>query len=213
MTHEHEDHYGGAEGIFAQREVGQILYSGSEDWNLSREVAATAVLPDDVPVQRAQPGDSLHFSSDVAVTATVWEAEDHHEEANDNSMVSLFHISDPSLPAASVGSPETPLGLLVTGDMEEEAAAAMIRKKGLPPEVHVLKVAHHGAANGGTQVIEELDPAVALIGVGEDNSYGHPAETILAALKEVGAAVYRTDLHGTVVISVEADGLRASPLR
>ena len=213
VTHEHEDHYGGAEGIFAHREVGQILYSASEDWNLSREVAAAAVLPDDVPVLRAQAGDSLRYTGDVTVTVTVWAAEDHHKEANDNSMVSLFQISDSRLSAASVGSPETPLRLLVTGDMEQEAAAAMIRKTGLPAGVHLLKVAHHGAANGGTQVIEELDPAVALIGVGEDNSYGHPAETIIAALEEVGAAVYRTDVHGTVVISVEADGLQASPLR
>ena len=76
----------------------------------------------------------------------------------------------------------------------------------------MLKVAHHGAANGGTQILQDLQPPVGLISVGEDNSYGHPAPGIIDALGEMGSAVYRTDTHGTVVFSLSAQGLEAETL-
>lgn len=45
-----------------------------------------------------------------------------------------------------------------------------------------------------------------MISVGEDNTYGHPSPEALAIYEGVGARVYRTDLNGTVVVSVESDG-------
>lgn len=45
-----------------------------------------------------------------------------------------------------------------------------------------------------------VTPEVAVISVGEGNRYGHPDQETLDALAEVGAEVYRTDHHGTIVI-------------
>jgi competence protein ComEC len=39
-----------------------------------------------------------------------------------------------------------------------------------------------------------------VISVGADNPYGHPAQEALDRLASVGAEIYRTDIHGTVVI-------------
>nr|WP_255316554.1 DNA internalization-related competence protein ComEC/Rec2 [Nesterenkonia sp. Act20] len=212
VTHEHRDHYGGVEGVIAKDEPDMVLYSASEEWDLDVESAAIAGLPPSVAVHRARPGDTLAYTEQLTVRLRVWSADTHHAEANDNSLVAFFEISDPELPPGVVGSAQDPLTLLTTGDMEEEAAAAMIRGKGLPAEVHLLKVAHHGAANGGTELLQATRPEVALIGVGEDNSYGHPGASILRALEDLGAAVYRTDIHGTVVIGADRDGLEASTL-
>lgn len=213
VTHEHRDHYGGVEGVIAKDEPGMVLYSASEGWDLDAEVGAVEALPPGVPVHRARPGDALAYTEQLTVRLRVWSADAHHTEANDNSLVAFFEISDPELPAGVVGSAQDPLTLLTLGDLEEEAAAAMIRGEGLPEEVHLLKVAHHGAANGGTEVPEQVRPAVALIGVGEDNTYGHPGPSILRTLEEdLGAAVYRTDIHGTVVIGAGRDGLEVSAL-
>ncbi|MBE1524020.1 DNA internalization-related competence protein ComEC/Rec2 [Nesterenkonia lutea] len=210
FTHEHRDHYGGAEGVIATDEPAMVLYSSSEEWVLDVEVEAVAALPESVTVHRARPGDTLHFAQRLDIRLRVWSADTQHPEANDNSLVAVFEIGDPELPAAAVGSLEDPLTLLTTGDLEEEAAAAMMRSEGLPEEVHLLKVAHHGAANGGTELLQATRPGVALIGVGEDNRYGHPSTSILDALADLGAAVYRTDVHGTVVITADAEGLDAS---
>ena len=47
-------------------------------------------------------------------------------------------------------------------------------------------------------------PQIALIGVGEQNKFGHPKEETLEKLDEV--KVYRTDLHGEITIDVNKGG-------
>ena len=44
-----------------------------------------------------------------------------------------------------------------------------------------------------------------MIGVGPNN-YGHPTSEALALYKGVGAAIYRTDLNGTVTVTVQPGG-------
>jgi hypothetical protein len=47
-----------------------------------------------------------------------------------------------------------------------------------------------------------LNPRVAVVSVGAKNSYGHPSTETLQRLGERGAVVERTDLNGTVTITV-----------
>ena len=79
----------------------------------------------------------------------------------------------------------------------------------LPP-VEILKVSHHGSADELLPaLLRELRPNVAVISVGEGNTYGHPTPETLAALDaSPGLAVYRTDRDGAVTI--ESDGRRLS---
>jgi competence protein ComEC len=79
----------------------------------------------------------------------------------------------------------------------------------LPP-VEILKVSHHGSADALLpSLLEEIRPRVAVISVGEDNSYGHPTPETLAALEaSPGLAVYRTDRDGAVTI--ESNGKTVS---
>ena len=41
-----------------------------------------------------------------------------------------------------------------------------------------------------------------LIGVGEDNKFGHPNEYVIERLRKCGARVYRTDLNGEIILKV-----------
>ncbi len=65
----------------------------------------------------------------------------------------------------------------------------------------VLKVPHHGAATSLRTFFDAVDPAVAVVSVGE-NTYGHPVPEILAWLTEDGALVARTDRLGDVIVEV-----------
>jgi competence protein ComEC len=47
--------------------------------------------------------------------------------------------------------------------------------------------------------LREVMPEYAVISVGAGNSYGHPHENTLSRLRDAGAAVYRTDLQGTII--------------
>ena len=104
-------------------------------------------------------------------------------------------------------------GILLTGDLEEDAAARLLaREPGLvrnPPPV--LKVAHHGARNGGTEILDALRPRVALVSAGRDNDYGHPHPDIVAALERRGTATVRTDESGTVQLRFTPDSVEWAP--
>jgi len=51
--------------------------------------------------------------------------------------------------------------------------------------------------------MRELSPAVAVISVGAENSYGHPAISTIDALTQLHAKVLRTDVDGAVDIRAE----------
>jgi competence protein ComEC len=71
--------------------------------------------------------------------------------------------------------------------------------------VEAMKVSHHGSRDDGLpEVLRRLRPQVAAIEVGKGNPYGHPAPETLAALRAAVPHVYRTDLDGTVTLSVAA---------
>ena len=73
------------------------------------------------------------------------------------------------------------------------------------PQTNVLKVGHHGSdTSSGETFLTQVLPQLAIIQVGEGNSYGHPKQATLDKLKKIGTLVYRTDEKGNIVI--ESDG-------
>ena len=54
--------------------------------------------------------------------------------------------------------------------------------------------------------MELVDASIALIGVGENNNFGHPNDSIIERLKKNGTLVYRTDEMGEIVI--KSDGIK-----
>ncbi len=74
-------------------------------------------------------------------------------------------------------------------------------------DVQVHKASHHGSDEGDTRAaLIGLRPELVVVSARAGNRYGHPHESALARYAEVGAALLRTDLHGTVRIEVEEDG-------
>ena len=48
--------------------------------------------------------------------------------------------------------------------------------------------------------MEKVNPKVALIGVGENNKFGHPSDEVIQRLKEKNIQIYRTDFNGEITI-------------
>ena len=89
--------------------------------------------------------------------------------------------------------------ILITGDRSASGERELIRQIPLP-EVEVFIVGHHGSRfSTSNALLQQIHPEIAIISVGEDNTYGHPAQETLDRLQEIGCIIYRTDLHGTVV--------------
>ena len=95
---------------------------------------------------------------------------------------------------------------LLTGDLESGGEKHLLQS-GQVVAAQTLKVSHHGSDGATTaQFLEAVAPSLAVIQVGSDNPFGHPAPALLARLADAGARTLRTDLHGT--IEVISDGLK-----
>lgn len=88
--------------------------------------------------------------------------------------------------------------LLLTGDAETEAEQALLAA-GLPLRADVLKVGHHGS-NGSSSApfLAAVQPQIAVIQVGAENTFGHPHADVLARL--AGSEILRTDERGRIEI-------------
>jgi len=87
---------------------------------------------------------------------------------------------------------------LYLGDLGEKAQRMMLGREQFGPH-DVVKVSHHGSKNQYAPLYEALAAPVALIGVGVENTYGHPASSILTVVEKFGVVI-RSDLHGLATL-------------
>ena len=92
---------------------------------------------------------------------------------------------------------------LMTGDIDNEIEKGLIDK--ISDSIEVLKVAHHGSATASSEeFLMKLNPSVALVSVGENNRYGHPAKECMERLEQFCDKIYLTKDSGA--ITIETDG-------
>ena len=96
------------------------------------------------------------------------------------------------------------ISILFTGDIEEKAENKILSlySDNLGElKSTILKVAHHGSKTSTTKAfLEAVKPQIALIGVGENNNFGHPNSGVIERLESIGCEIYRTDKYGEISI-------------
>lgn len=77
--------------------------------------------------------------------------------------------------------------MLFTGDIEEISEKQILNKYNKQElKSTILKIAHHGSKTSSIQeFLEEVSPQIALIGVGKNNTYGHPNLDVLNRLQNL----------------------------
>ncbi len=100
--------------------------------------------------------------------------------------------------------------LLLTGDAEREAEAALLDYEGYL-EANVLKVGHHGSRSSSSQeFIEAVSPQIAVITSGYRNQFRHPHTETLKTLKTLNSdiQVFRSDIHGMIYIKTDGSVMK-----
>lgn len=93
---------------------------------------------------------------------------------------------------------------LFTGDAPVDAQG-----QSLSGHVDVLKVSHHGSSSGmDASLARKLTPTISVLSYGK-NSYGHPTQVVLDALKGVASSIYGTYAHGTVTVTSDGSSVLA----
>ena len=93
--------------------------------------------------------------------------------------------------------------IMFTGDIEEKAEEELVKIYGDKLKADILKVAHHGSKTSSTaEFLKCVSPKIALIGVGKDNTFGHPNSGVLSRLEDINAKIYRTDKFGEITVTI-----------
>ncbi|MEQ1849470.1 MAG: ComEC/Rec2 family competence protein [Candidatus Peribacteraceae bacterium] len=90
--------------------------------------------------------------------------------------------------------------ILFTGDIEKVAEETLIRTN-TNLRADILKVAHHGSKTSSIDgFLRRVNPTLAVISAGRDNSHGHPHEEVVERYQKHGIEVRRTDEEGDIEI-------------
>jgi competence protein ComEC len=189
LTHFHRDHIGGIAGALRGRNVQRIIATGYHEPAEQFDYVLREI-PVEIPQSEVSAGQEYSLG-DMAVKV-LWPARFIQEGSmpNNASVVVLVTIQG--------------RGILLTGDVEREAQAEIMHAL-TSVDVDVVKVPHHGSANLDAGFATWANAEIALISVGQDNDYGHPAPEALDAWG--GSEIYRTDLDGAVSLSLSPEGV------
>jgi len=190
-THPHADHIGGMSIVLQEFVVYLVADSGraqtSALWRDYRDLLESKAIP----VVYPRRGDTIQLGNLEFEVLHPSGPVDQYANENNASIVIRLEYGDVSF--------------LFTGDVEALGESEMLSELADSAsellDIDILKVAHHGSKTSSSEAfLSMVTPEVAVISVGEGNRYDLPDEETLDALAEVGAKVYRTDYHGTVVI-------------
>ena len=197
LTHPHQDHIAGLVEVMARFRVGMLIHAGIPFDNPAYgRLLTDAARETGLGLLLGRAGQRLQIDGTTSLEIIYPTAADAagrlpDGDINNGSIVAVLRSG------AFVA--------LLTGDAEAPVEGRLA-DRGLLGPVDVLKVGHHGSRSGTTaRLIELTRPAAALISVGTDNDYGHPAAVTLATLAgQAGLIVHRTDLEGD--LEVVSDG-------
>ena len=188
LTHFDLDHVGGIEAVLGRVDVALVGPSGGPDDDaLVREVGEAGA-----EMVRVAAGSTGRLG-DLRWTV-LWPPEPLRgvEPGNDASIAMRFDgVGD-----CASGC----LSALFLGDLGERSQERMLATT-RASEVDVVKVAHHGSADQAPRLYSAISATVALIGVGADNTYGHPTDELIDLLASSGTTPTRTDTDGMVLLA------------
>ena len=177
LTHFDADHSGGMEYLLARIPAGTLFVPDCADENnvlgrLAPLAGQVMELKDNIIL--------TYGDTELSIFGPVVP-----DSGNESSLAILFRHEN--------------CDILITGDRSAFGERMLLKTADIP-QVEVLVAGHHGSKHSTSEeLLAAVRPKIAVISVG-DNHYGHPTQEVLQRLAAIGAVVYRTDIHGNIVL-------------
>jgi competence protein ComEC len=186
-THPDSDHIGGLVTVLGSMQVDHVYDVGLQKSSATYATFLQLIAQKNITYTQSRAGDNIAVDSDTAVVVINPQSKSATDAPdNDHSIVIKVTYQRVSY--------------LLTGDAESSSESRMLSMFNC--SAYVLKVGHHGSRYASsTSFLMAVMPHIAVISVGANNIYGHPAPEALARLGAVNASVYRTDLQGTIIVT------------
>lgn len=194
LTHPHDDHIGGADGVLDSFEVGETVMPNEKSNSAAFPSLLRAIDKNGCRATVPATGDGFTLGR---LSLTVMSPLGESEEENERCLTLRATFGANSL--------------FLAADIGEETEEKIIDRYPVNMlRTDILKVGHHGAeTSSGEAFLSALSPTYAVISCGKNNKYGHPAPSALERLEKIDAKVYRTDLGGTVVFVTDGTRITA----
>ncbi len=187
LSHRDSDHVGGAAAVMSAFDVAALSSSIESSHPLRARAKAH---------RRCEAGQSWQWDG-VRFDVMHPRAEDYaRTDAKPNTLSCVLGVTD------AQGR-----RVLLTGDLEAEQEARLVREQRAALKSDVLLVPHHGSKTSSSPAfLDAVAPRVALVQSGYRNRYGHPAPTVAARYAERGIVFIDTvDCGAWSIADVGAD--------
>jgi len=185
LTHPDADHLNGLIEVLKRYSVGQIIETGIADSSANYGIWHNLIKEKNIPMIMACAGQEIKIGEGFLLKILFPSqnlAGQSFKNTNSSSIIARLLYGKNSF--------------LFTGDAEEPTEAYLIGS-GAIVDSDILDVGHHGSKNSTSQeFLDAVSPEAAVIQVGANNRYGHPAQEALERLN--GVKIYRTDLCGDI---------------
>lgn len=191
ISHFDQDHCDGLKYVIQKLIVKNIIIGSQyEEYENYKEIVEIA-MNKNIHIEALKNSNTINIENNLYINI-LWPSNDLITEnsINNNSLVCKLTYKD--------------FSILFTGDIEESAEKAIIENYKNNPQIlqaNILKVAHHGSKTSSiSEFIKCVNPQYALIGVGKNNTFGHPSDITIDNLTKYGVDIYRTDECGEITI-------------
>lgn len=206
-THPHADHIGGMRKVFDNFRVKKFLDSGQTYGSATYEKLLREIQENKTPYIKAVRGQSIEI--EPGVKFDVYGPPDPLFTDKDIGKDRSVQNANSVVLRLSYGT----FAMLFTGDAEFETEDRLM-KAGANLKANVLKIGHHGSRHATSgKFLTTVAPQFAIISVGADNDYGHPAQLTMDRLKTAKIKTLRTDLQGELEIFSDGKNFDVRPTR
>lgn len=183
ISHLHADHYAGISGVIRGRRIGSWWLSETSAKSGQSLWIQTFMKKEPVTVREGDRFNVAGVEIEVISPERGAIAGDN-DSINEASLVLMLQKDGATI--------------LATGDIGQERQEWISERYDLQ-SVDIYKVSHHGSQSRSPAFDAQLNPDLALVSVGADNPFGHPAPETL--LRLAPAFIHRTDHDGEARIT------------